>query len=55
MSLENMIAASRDGKLADFEQHFKQEIGQRVAARIDDMKQELGRSIQVDGEIPEES
>ncbi len=55
MSLEKMVAASRDGKLADFEQHFNQEIANRVAARIDDVKQELGRSIRADGEIPKES
>lgn len=54
MSLENMIAASRDGKLAEFEVQFKQEIGQRVASRIDDMKKELGRSITIDGEVPKE-
>ncbi len=54
MGLETMVAAARDGKLADFEAQFRQEIGQRVAARIDDMKQELGRSIKVDGEINQE-
>ena len=45
MSLSTMVAASTDGKLADFETQFRQEIGQRVAARIDDMKQELGNQI----------
>ncbi|CAM0035039.1 prohead [Vibrio phage F86] len=54
MSLETMVAASREGKLADFEQQFTQEIGSRVAARIEDMKQELGRSIRADGEVPKE-
>lgn len=54
MSLEAMVAAARNGKLSEFETQFRQEIGQRVAARIDDVKQELGRSINVDGEINQE-
>ncbi|AUR85741.1 hypothetical protein NVP1081O_006 [Vibrio phage 1.081.O._10N.286.52.C2] len=46
-----MVSAARDGKLAEFEAQFSREIGQRVASRIDDMKQEIGHSIKVDGEI----
>jgi hypothetical protein len=54
MSLNAMVAASRDGKLADFEAKFKQEVGTRVAQRIDDMKVDLGQSIKVDGEYTKE-
>lgn len=45
MSIEAMVAASTKGKITDFEQAFQSEISQRVAERIQTVKQELGNQM----------
>lgn len=44
MSLDAMVTAARDGKITDFEQAFHSVVSQRVAQRIEDVKNELGHA-----------
>ena len=51
MSLSDMVAAARDGKVSDFDAAFQTAMANKVAASVDQIKSNLGASLPIDGEI----
>lgn len=50
MSISNMVAAARDGKLTAFDAAFQQAIASKIVDAVDSVKADIGASVRIDGE-----
>lgn len=51
MSLTSIVAAAKDGKVADFETAFNQLMAVKVLAKIDSIQADIGADVPIEGEI----